>query len=281
MAGTVQFQTGLAEANLTTAHFERIATLLYTHCGIKMRAGKEGLVKARLTKRLRALGLSNFDSYIALIERNTSGGEFVEMIDALTTNKTSFFRENAHFDYLRNTVLSAGARNIRIWSAGCSTGEEAYTLAMVLRENLPASVADGARILATDISSKVLETARAGIYSEQNLAEVPPALVKKYWREQAGRSVAGERQFAPVPQLTSMIKFGKLNLMEPWPIRGPFDAVLCRNVMIYFDKPTQQSLVDRYWSVLKDGGHLFVGHSESLTGLSHKFRYVQPAVYVR
>jgi chemotaxis protein methyltransferase CheR len=276
--GTTLAAAMLGEATLSPAHFERIVALLHAHAGIRMRAGKEGLVRARLTKRLRVLGLSDFDQYLDLVEREPSRREFTEMVDALTTNKTSFFREQAHFDFLQHEVLPSRPGPIRLWSAGCSSGEEPYTLAMILRETLTEPSARQAKILATDISHRVLATAKAGIYPAESLDEAPRGYVQKYWRPASG---GGAPRLEAGPALRSMIQFGKLNLMEKWPMRGPFDAILCRNVMIYFDKATQQTLVQRYWELLRPGGFLFVGHSESLTGLSHRFQYVQPAVYVR
>jgi chemotaxis protein methyltransferase CheR len=150
---------------------------------------------------------------------------------------------------------------------------------MLLRETLPQGKAQQARILATDISHRVLATAKDGRYPAESLAEAPRDLVQKYWRpiQEAG----GAARLEALPSLRELIQFGKLNLMDPWPMRGPFDVILCRNVMIYFDKATQQALVERYWALLRPGGYLFVGHSESLTGLTHRFNYVQPAVYVR
>jgi chemotaxis protein methyltransferase CheR len=268
----------LGEATLSSAHFERIVAMLHEHAGIRLRAGKEGLVRARLAKRLRALGLTDFDAYLDVVARDPARREFTEMVDVLTTNKTSFFREPAHFEFLQDEVLPACTGPVRLWSAGCSSGEEPYTLAMILREALPEPAARQARILATDLSHRVLATAKAGIYPADALAEAPRTLVPKYWRPVAGD---GTPRLEATPALRSLIQFGKLNLMERWPMRGPFDAIFCRNVMIYFDKATQQALVQRYWELLRPGGHLFVGHSESLTGLTHRFTYVQPAVYVR
>ncbi len=257
--------------------------MLYEHCGIRMRAGKEGLVRARLAKRLRAVGVSDFDAYLDIVTRDPAKREFTEMVDVLTTNKTSFFREAAHFDYLQDVILPAATTPLRFWSAGCSSGEEPYTLAMLVNECLPAASVKGAKILATDISHRVLATAKAGRYSADALAEVPSPLLQKYWRTASATTGAttSAAQYEAQPALRDLIQFGRLNLMEQWPMRGPFDAIFCRNVMIYFDKATQQSLVERYWALLRPGGHLFVGHSESLTGMTHRFRYVQPAVYVR
>lgn len=271
--------TGMfAECELTPAQFTRITTLLYDHAGIRMREGKEGLVRARLAKRLRRLGLPDFDAYLSHVEREPDRSEFAEMIDALTTNKTSFLREASHFDYLRDEVFPTLTGSVRLWSAGCSSGEEPYTLAMLLNESFSGSTPRDTRILATDISHRVLGTAKAGLYPTDLMSDVPGAWLQKYWTKKRD----GAREvYEAGPALRRLVHFAKLNLMEKWPMQGPFDAILCRNVMIYFDKGTQQRLVERYHALLKPGGHLFVGHSESLTGLTHRFRYVQPAVYVK
>ena len=267
-----------AECELNPAQFARITGMLYEHAGIRMREGKEALVRSRLAKRLRQLSLPDFDAYLALIEREPDRREFAEMIDALTTNKTSFLREVAHFDFLRDDVFPTLTGPIRIWSAGCSSGEEPYTLAMLLNETIDPQGLCDARILATDISHRVLATAKGGAYPVDVMSDVPSPWLQRYWKRvhATGRDV-----FEAGPALRRLVHFAKLNLMEKWPMQGPFDAILCRNVMIYFDKGTQQTLVERYYGLLKPGGHLFVGHSESLTGLTHRFRYVQPAVYVK
>lgn len=267
-----------ADGELTPAHFARITGMLYTHAGIRMREGKEGLVRARLGKRLRALGITGFDAYVALVTGPDGQGEFAEMIDALTTNKTSFLREVAHFDYLRDHVLPTLTGPVRLWSAGCSSGEEPYTLAMLMADAYGDPGARDVRVLATDISHRVLATAREGVYPADLFADVPAAWTAKYWTR---RTAGGRETYAALPAIRKPLHFAKLNLMESWPMQGPFDAILCRNVMIYFDKATQQKLIERYWALLRPGGHLFVGHSESLTGLTHRFRYVQPAVYVK
>jgi len=268
-----------AECELTATQFARITRLLHDHAGIRMREGKEGLVRARLTKRLRKLGLPDFDAYLTFVEQEPSRQEFAEMIDALTTNKTSFLREATHFDFLRDAVFPHLDGPVRIWSAGCSSGEEPYTLAMLCQESFGASNARDVKILATDISHRVLATAKAGVYPADNMQDVPAPWLQKYWSKRS--DATGRPVYEAQPALRRQVHFAKLNLMEQWPMRGPFDAILCRNVMIYFDKATQQQLVERYWALLRPGGHLFVGHSESLTGLTHRFRYVQPAVYVK
>jgi chemotaxis protein methyltransferase CheR len=262
--------------DLSDADFARVAELTHRVAGINLQRGKEGLVRARLARRVRAHGLDGFPAYLALVESERTGTELREMIDALTTNKTSFFREAQHFDFLRTTLLPArDGRRMRVWSAGCSSGEEPYTLGMVLRDALPASEAEASRILATDISDRVLARAQEAVYPAELLAELPADLRRRHFTP-AGAD--GHRVADPVRRL---VRFARLNLMGSWPMRGPFDAIFCRNVMIYFDKPTQARLVARFWELLAPGGHLFVGHSESLTGLEHRFAYVQPAVYVK
>ncbi|MEO7360551.1 MAG: protein-glutamate O-methyltransferase CheR [Gemmatimonadaceae bacterium] len=277
MSQTVTQLSSLAFADheLTSAQFSKVAALLYEHCGIAMRPGKEGLVRARLAKRMRKLSIPDFAEYLELVGDSPARPEFGEMVDALTTNKTSFLRERAHFDYLRDTVLPSLSNAVRIWSAGCSSGEEAYTLAMLLLDNNLPGTAGDVRILATDISQRMLIAAKAATYSADLMVDVPTEWQRRYWTR------GPDSSYVAAPAVRALVKVAPLNLMEHWPMRGPFDAIFCRNVMIYFDKQTQQRLVERFWSLLRPGGHLFVGHSESLTGTAHRFRYVQPAVYVR
>ena len=268
----------LGGPELSAADFRRVAELTKDVAGINLLPGKEGLVRARLARRLRAHDCPSFASYLDLVAADATHGELKEMVDALTTNKTSFFRESQHFDYLADAVLPAIAgegRAPRIWSAGCSSGEEPYTLAMVVRETIPTPLADATRILATDISARVLARAAEATYAGEIEADVDRTRLRRHF------TPAGDGRWTAADALRRMVRFARLNLMGAWPMRGPFDAIFCRNVMIYFDKPTQAALVDRFWELLPPGGHLFVGHSESLTGLTHRFRYVRPAVYVK
>ncbi len=270
-------ETGPTTLNpeLSQKHFKRIADILYSTSKITLQSGKEELVKSRLVKRMRALGLSGFDQYISTVDANP--GELYQMVDLLTTNKTSFFRENAHFDFMKARILPVlKGKGLRIWSAGCSSGEEPYTIAMVLHECFGAGELADTRILATDLSKRVLEKAAKGVYDEDILRDVPVPLIPKYFDCVDAKK---PRKYAAKKNLRSLITFAPLNLMEDWPMTGPFDIIFCRNVMIYFDKPTQEQLVQRYWSKLKMGGYLFVGHSESLAGMTHSFDYVQPAVH--
>lgn len=269
-----------ANASLNRAQFEKISGLVYKESGINLQPGKEELIKSRLTKRLNMLSLESFDQYLGYIERDRTGAELTIMVEALTTNKTFFFREIQHFDYLRQQILpqmKAGGR-VRIWSAGCSSGEEPYSIGILLREELKDVDRRDTQILATDLSSAILAKAREAVYQSDTLSEVPQHLLRKYFTPTQDKSAACYRVNDPVRR---MVRLARLNLMGAWPMKGPFDVIFCRNVMIYFDKPTQQALVRRFWELLSPGGHLFVGHAESLTASSTGFRYIRPAVYVK
>jgi chemotaxis protein methyltransferase CheR len=271
----------LLSPELDKSQFKQISDLVYRLSGITLPSGKEGLVKSRLAKRLRELGLDSFKAYMEYVERDGSGRELAIMVDSLTTNKTSFFREPQHFDFLRQRVvpnLRNRADGIRFWSAGCSSGEEPFSIAILLREEMPDVDRRDVRILGTDISARVLAKAREAIYDEETLQNLPPLLVRKYF---TCVRTTPQRGYLVNESVRSLVRLARLNLMGPWPMKGPFDVIFCRNVMIYFDKPTRETLVQRFWKLLAPGGHLFIGHSESLTGLSHPFRYVQPAVYVK
>ena len=270
-----------AHIDLDMASFEQISRILYQHSGITLNAGKHEMVKARLAKRIRATGMPGFQEYLAYVKQDRSGIELRGMIDVLTTNKTCFFRESQHFDYLRECLLpklrKTGGK-IRMWSAGCSTGEEPYTLAIALREEIPDIDLMDVKILATDLSDRVLACARKAEYTEDKLQDLPPGILKKHFKPVDDGKHGTWRVNDSVRGLVSL---AKLNLMEQWCMRGPFQAIFCRNVMIYFDKPTQQRLIQRFWDLLEQGGHLFVGHSESLTASTNDFTYVKPAVYVK
>ncbi len=276
MGGTGESMS-LISAELNHRQFDAISQLIYTKCGISLKKGKEALVRARLMKRLRALKLKTIDDYMAFLDSEQGDHEIGTLIDVMTTNKTSFFREAAHFDFLTDRVIpEIRSPKIRIWSAACSSGEEPYTLAMVLRESIPQIDRTDLLILATDISNEMLATARRGVYSQERAADVPRALRPKYFQRSRRW---GPNQVQVSNDLKKLVRFGALNLMQPWPMRGSFNAIFCRNVMIYFDRPTQQTLVNRFWDLLESGGYLFVGHSEGLSGIKHRFQYTQPAVY--
>ncbi len=270
---------------LSDEEFQLISQLVYRHCGINLHEGKKELVRARLAKLMRQGGFEQVRDYLAAVEADTTGQSFTLLIDAISTNLTSFFRENRHFEYLSQTHLPAllarksklGHKRLRIWSAGCSSGEEPYTLGMVFSEALGAEAGEwNVKILASDISTRVLKIAESGVYDKARVESVPPALRAKYF---AANRMEGKTVCQAGIALRRLITFRHLNLMENWPFTGPFEVIFCRNVMIYFDKPTQQKLVNRFHQVLQPGGLLFTGHSESLTGISHPFRYVQPTIY--
>lgn len=269
------------EVPLAAGEFERICAILFEQSAIVLKEGKEGLVRSRLAKHVRRLGLRSYTDYLEAVDADASGRERSDMIDSLTTNKTSFYREGAHFEYLQDAVLPkllAKRERLRIWSAGCSSGEEPYTLSMLLHEVARDAAQRDVRILATDLSSKVLGMAREATYAEAAIAELPWSGAAHYFTrvERGGQPMLRVRD-----DVRALVKFARLNLMEKWPMERGFQVIMCRNVMIYFDKEVQARLVNRFWDLLAPGGHLFVGHSESLTSLKHRFTYVQPAVYVK
>ena len=263
---------------LNKSQFFKISRLVYESCGINLQESKLSLVQSRLMKRLRALGLDNFEQYITFLGEDTSGQEFITMIDIITTNKTSFFREPQHFDYIRKIILPdlKEKSKIRVWSAGCSSGEEPYSLGILFKEEFSTHLNMDIKILATDISPSMLKLARDAIYDQELLEEVPHPYYLKYFYRTGGPETS---LFKIKNQVTTLVRFAGLNLVAKWPMKGPFDFIFCRNVMIYFDKKTRENLINKFWQILAPGGYLFVGHSESLTSIAHKFHYVQPAVY--
>jgi chemotaxis protein methyltransferase CheR len=265
-------------AHLTENDFRRVQRMLSKLSGMNLLEGKEDLVKARLQKRLRATKIKTFKEYLDTIEAEPSGAETRNFIDVLTTNLTSFFREKEHFDFIASEILPRQKnRSLTIWSAGCSTGEEPYSISMFLLETLPDPGAWDIRILATDISTRVLAHAQEGVFPKESVSSLSPAQRQRHFQECGG--VPPTWRISPAT--AAPIRFARLNLMGEWPMRGPFDLIFCRNVMIYFDKAVQERLVLRYWDLLRPGGHLLVGHSESLSGLRTPYRYVRPAVYQR
>ena len=276
------------DLRLTGRDFERFSKLVYEQCGIKLPAHKQSMLEARLRKRLRALGLGSFEEYAELIFSGLAPAEeLVSLIDVVTTNKTDFFREPAHFDFLVQTALptlidTTGAgmvRPLRIWSAGCSTGKEPYTLAMVLSEFRASHPGFSFEILGTDISTDVLDKAFKGIYAEEKAAPIPPALRRKYLLKSREPE---RRQVRIVPELRSLVRFRRLNFLDAdYGLHESFDVIFCRNVLIYFDRPTQERLLGRFAGLLDPGNFLFLGHSETLLGLSLPLKQMAPSVYRR
>ena len=266
---------------LRNADFEKISRFVHEFCGINLHDGKRELVKARLGKRLRQGKFSSFSDYFKFVMTDEGTDELVEMIDSLSTNLTSFFREPAHFErlteILKDMATSKKKLALRFWSAGCSTGEEPYTLAIVVQEAL-AGRNDDVKILATDISTKVLRKAVTAIYDENKIRNISQPLLRKYFLRGTG---SRNGQYRVKSDITEMVRFMRFNLKDSNVFSETFDAIFCRNVMIYFDTPTQQALIDRFYDCLRPGGYLFVGHSEGLTGLKHRFHYIVPSVYRR
>jgi chemotaxis protein methyltransferase CheR len=267
------------EISLNAAEFARISRMVLEIAGIRINDGKEEMVKARLAKRLRALHLASFTEYLDYLAYDATGREVSQMIDVLTTNKTNFFREPEHFAFLHQLVLHGiKDRTITIWSAGCASGEEPYSVAIQLHESLPDAWAWDIKILATDISSKMVGMAKAATYSGDTLSGFPGHIVRKYFVRTGSMVNPAYQVRAAIKDLVHVVR---LNLMDDWPMQGRFDVIFCRNVMIYFSKAVQQQLIARFWEQLCAGGYLVVGHSESLSSLSHQYRYIQPAIWAK
>jgi chemotaxis protein methyltransferase CheR len=271
-------EEGAREFIFSDVDFRNLSQLAYQHAGIVLGESKRNLVYSRLSRRLRALGLSAFREYREHLGRDET--EIERFINSISTNHTKFFREDHHFDHLREQIAAPyaraaqqGGRRLRIWSAGCSSGEEPYTIALVLEREVPAIERCDARILATDIDTDVLTKAAKGEYPASALEEIP----RPY------RSFLEERTSGVVmnQDVRALIAFKHLNLMGGWPFRGKFDAIFCRNVMIYFDGPTKSKLIDRYAEALIPGGWLYIGHSESLIGSHPGLQSVGRTIYRR
>jgi chemotaxis protein methyltransferase CheR len=253
---------------ITQTEFERIRTLLYQHCGIKLNDSKKLMVYSRLGRRLRATGTTSFEEYLDLIEQD-QGDEWEAFINSLTTNLTAFFREPHHFPILKEHVLNLPKKPLRLWCSAASTGEEPYTIAMTMIEAFD-SYKPPVEIIATDIDTNVLAIARAGIYSWDRVEKLPTETLKRYFLKGSGKN-AGYVQVRD--ELRNLISFQPLNLLdEQWPINGGFDAIFCRNVMIYFDKETQYKILKRFVPMLESHGLLFAGHSESFLHASDIFK---------
>ena len=265
---------------LKEREFREISRLAHERFGLDLKPGKEALVASRLGKKLRQRGFGSFSDYYQHVLSDGSGEALVELIDALTTNHTSFLRERAHFEFLSRAVVEefAGSLPLEIWSAACSSGEEPYSIAMCVMDALARarSTNRGLRIFATDISTRVLDMARRGVYPAERFREMPDAWRRAYLLKGVGSS---EGSFKVKPELARLVEFERINLIEPFRGSRLFQVIFCRNVMMYFDKATQQDIVQRLSARLEPGGYLFVGHSESLTGVRHELEYVCPAIY--
>jgi len=282
-SGTGLYSRLGADFKLTDAEFNRIRKLVREHTGIALSDAKRQLVYGRLSRRLRALKLADFSSYIELLERGEPA-ELEEFTNAVTTNLTSFFRETHHFEYLAREALPAivkrddGRRRLRIWCCAASTGEEPYSIAMVLRESQQLLHGWDTKLLATDLDSSVLATGSAGVYATERFTTVNPVRLQTFFEQATG---ADRGKLRAVDALRSLITFRQLNLVSPWPMRGPFDAIFCRNVIIYFDKATQRDLFERMARLQRPGDFLFLGHSESLYRVSERYDLIGKTIYRR
>ncbi|MBS97190.1 MAG: chemotaxis protein CheR [Oceanospirillaceae bacterium] len=266
------------EFTFTRRDFDWVRRELQDYAGIVLAENKQDMVYNRLVSRIRALKLKSFSEYFALLDGSPE--EFGQFINAMTTNLTAFFREKHHFDYLATRLLPAirvqGERRLRGWSAGCSMGEEPYSIAIALHEALSDFDQWDIRLLASDIDSGVLRTAEAGVYSMERLSTIDTGVVRRAFMKGTGANAGRVRVKS---HLRDMISFRQINLMQPFPIKGPLDFIFCRNVMIYFDQPTQARLLDRFADVLAPGGVLMVGHSESPYRLTKRLRLIGGTVY--
>ena len=269
------------EFHFSDKEFKFISDLVGERTGIVLSSAKRQMVYGRLSRRLRQLKLTKFSDYCDML---TSGHEeeLIEFTNAITTNLTAFFRENHHFEHLKNTVLpevirnNANTKRIRIWSAGCSSGEEPYSIAMCVREALPKSSGWDIKILATDLDSNMVQRGKDGVYTSERVEGLTPARMKRWVKKGKGENADKVRMS---DELRELITFKELNLMENWPIKGPFDFMFCRNVVIYFNKDTQRILFDRYADLLAPKAHLFIGHSESLNKVTDRFALLGKTIY--
>jgi chemotaxis protein methyltransferase CheR len=272
---------------LNERDYQRLAGIIQDHTGIRMPSAKRVMVEGRLRRRLRALDISGFDDYCRfLFERNGLESEFVHLIDAVTTNKTDFFREPNHFDFLRDEAVPAllaaqppGDDTIRIWSAACSTGAEAYTIAMVLADLAKQRSRLRFSILGTDISTVVLKQAATAVYPAAMADPIPPEMRRNYIMEARDKARC---EIRVVPEIRRLVRFRQLNLMdERYPVDRDIDVIFLRNVLIYFDKPTQHAVLERLCGHLRPGGFLILGHSESMAGARLRLRQVVPTIFRR
>ncbi|MCK4466834.1 MAG: protein-glutamate O-methyltransferase CheR [Desulfobacterales bacterium] len=274
----------MQEPVLKDSEFNKFSRYVYDTCGINLHGGKKELLKARLGKILRQKGFRSFRQYYDHVVNDKTGHELILLLDSISTNLTYFFRESEHFDFLRNKALpeimkreNASKNNcLKLWSAGCSSGEEPYSIAMTISEALNNRGKWQIKIMATDLSTSVLSRASAGIYEKKKIEKIPYELRKRYFQKGDNR---WNGYFRVKKEVKKKISFQRLNFMEEFHFGEPFDVIFCRNVMIYFDNPTKEVLVGKFFHNLADGGYFLIGHAESLTGIKHSFKYIQPSVY--
>ncbi len=272
------------EVALSDREFDKIRDRIYKTAGISLGDAKRTLVVSRLSKLVRAKGLNSFDAYVDFLDRGANAAEKQAFVNALTTNLTRFYREDHHFDHLVDYVRKIiagphqksanGKSRLRIWSAGCSTGQEPYTIAMCLIQHFPQLKNWDFRILATDVDTNVVATATAGIYPQSDLEGLSKEQAKMF-------EIVGDGTIRVPMALRKLMMFKPLNLMQDWPLKGPFDAIFCRNVTIYFDKPTQTRIFERFAGLLDEGGFLYIGHSENMRAEALGFKLEGKTTYQR
>lgn len=269
------------EFHMSDGDFGRIQKFAMEHTGISLSDQKKEMVYSRLAKRIRVLKLDDFASYCDLLSDHAEQ-EISNFVNAITTNLTSFFREQHHFDFLKEEVVAdlkdwhQTDGKIRVWSAGCSTGEEPYSIAITLSEAMLTGAKWDIKVLATDLDTCVLQHGKEGVYDETRLEDVPDRRVRRWFTH--GRNENSNKVHVK-DSVRDLISFKQLNLVGKWPMRGEFDVIFCRNVVIYFDKPTQCKLFERYANILRKGGYLFIGHSENLHGVSDRFESLGRTIY--
>ena len=279
---TVVNNSKIREFEFTRDDFNYLRQVTNLRTGIVVSDDKFDMFYSRLSRRVRKLGMSSFKEYCELIRNDQNGPEMAELVNSITTNLTSFFRENHHFEYLKLQVIPSllndnyKARSINIWSAGCSTGEEPYSISMTLLETVGDKSGWSTQILATDIDSNVLEKAAGGVYPLERIKGISDTRLKKCFQK-GSRSNQGMVRVKP--EIRNRVTFGQLNLMESWALEVPQDVIFCRNVIIYFDKESKVKLIDKFANNLKDGGYLFIGHSESLFKLTDRFELIGQTIY--
>lgn len=266
--------------DFTYIQFKKFSELIYDNLGVYYNDDKSEVLHTKLNKLMRRLDIQNYDEYYQFLLNDNKKANWTMFVDEITTHKTDFFREQDHFTYIKDQIRDILKNNprisdnneIRVWSSACSSGEEAYTLAFVLKETLPYYI--DIKILATDVSSKVILDAQSGIYPQDIEKDIKPEYLHQYFKKSGN-------EYKIIPEIKKLITFRTFNLMNYFPFRHNFDIIFCRNVMIYFDFITQEQLIKKFYNVLNDGGLLFIGHSENLTKKQGKFKYVRPAVYLK
>jgi chemotaxis protein methyltransferase CheR len=273
----------LQDVSMEDDDFRFIAKIVHDRAGIALTTKKRAMVYARLSRRVRELGMTSFREYRLRLEDGNNEDEMGSLVNALTTNYTKFFREEHHFTHMTEELMpallrqsqSTGKRRMRIWSAGCSSGEEAYSIAMTLRHSFPGLESWDAKVLATDIDTSVLAHAESGLYSAKQVADIPPDIRGKFVRAVDHTN----QRYRVAGHVRSLVAFKPLNLIEPWPMKGKFDVIFCRNVIIYFDKRTQDQLIKRFTEALSENGILYLGHSESPIPFEHRLKLIGRSIY--